>query len=149
MIKTFSEELYLAPANNFNTAIVDGNFPASVSYIDVAQFEKFAFLIRAGTLDSALTCQVKQDTGATETANIKNITGATVTVGVLDDNKLFTIEVEVRKLDINNGFRYVTLAVSGAAGGNDYLSINFIGINPDVVPVTQPATYASAVIVAG
>lgn len=149
MIKTFSEELYLAPANNFNTAISDGNFPASASYIDVAQFEKFVFQIRAGTLDSALTCQVKQDTSPTETAGIKNITGATVTVGATDDNKLFTIEVEVRKLDINNGFRYVTLAVSGAAGGNDYLSINFIGINPDVIPVTQPATYASAVIVAG
>ena len=149
MIKTFSEQVYVNPANNFNTAITDGNFPASASYIDVAQFEKFVFAIRPGTLDSALTCQVKQDTSATETAGIKNITGAVVVVGTTDDNEFVTIEVEVRKLDINNGFRYVTLAVSGAAGGNDYLDILFIGLNPDAVPVTQPAAYSSAVIVAG
>ena len=149
MIKTLSEDVYIQPANNFNTAITDGNFPASASYIDVAQFERFAFAVRAGTLDSALTLQVKQDTDETETASIKNITGATATIGTGDDNEFVTIEVETRKLDLNNSFRYVTLAVSGAAGSNDYLDILFLGINPDVKPVTQPATYSQAVIVAG
>jgi hypothetical protein len=149
MIKTFSEDVYVQPANNFNTAIVDGNFPASASYIDVSQFERFAFLVKVGTLTSALTLQVKQDTDETETANIKNVTDATVTVAATDDNELVSIEVEVRKLDLNNGFRYVTLAVSGAAGGDDYLDIQFIGINPDVRPVDQPDSYSQAVIVAG
>ncbi len=149
MIKTFSEDVYVQPINNFNTAIVDGNFPASAAYIDVSQFERFAFLVRPGTLDSALTLQVKQDTDETETAGIKNVTGATVIVGATDDNELVSIEVEVRKLDLNNGYRFVTLGASGAAGGNDYLDILFIGINPDVAPVTQPAAYSQAVIVAG
>lgn len=149
MIKTFSEDVYVQPANNFNTAITDGNFPASGSYIDVAQFDRFVFAIRAGTLDSALTCQVMQDTSATETAGIKAITGAVVIVGTSDDNEFVTVEVETRKLDLNNDFRYVTLAVSGAAGGNDYLDVQFIGLNPDVKPVTQPAAYSQAVIIAG
>lgn len=149
MINALHEDVYLQPANNFNTAIVDGNFPASASYIDVAQFDRFVFAVRAGTLDSALTCQVKQDTDETETASIKNVTDAVVIVGAGDDNELVTVEVETRQLDLNNGFRYVTLAVSGAAGGNDYLDIWFVGLNPDVKPVTQPATYSQAVIVAG
>lgn len=149
MIKAFSEDIYVQPANNFNTAITDGNFPASASYIDVSQFERFVFTIRAGTLDSALTCQVKQDTSATETANIKNVTGAVVVVGATDDNEIVTIEVETNHLDSNNDFRYVTLAVSGAGGANDYLDVQFIGLNPDVKPVTQPAAYSQAVIVSG
>jgi len=149
MIKAFSEEVYVQPANNFNTAIVDGNFPASTGYIDVSQFERFAFLVRVGTLTSELTLQVKQDTDETETASIKDVSGATATIAADDDNKLVSIEVETRKLDLNNGFRYVTLAVSGAGGGDDYLDIQFVGLNPDVKPVTQPASYSQAVIVAG
>lgn len=149
MIKTFSEDIYVQPVNNFNTAIADGNFPASGSYIDVSDFERFVFAIRAGTLDSALTVQVKQDTDETQTADIKNVTGATAIVGTDDDNKFITIEVETRHLDRNNGYRYVTLAVSGAGGSNDYLDILFIGLNPGQKPVVQPASYSNAVIVAG
>lgn len=149
MIKAFSEEVYVQPANNFNTAITDGNFPASGSYIDVSNFERFVFLVRPGTLDSALTLQVKQDTDETQTGDIANITGATAVIGATDDNEFVSIEVETRRLNLNNGSRYVTLAVSGAAGGNDYLDILFIGLNPGAKPVTQPAAYSQAVIVAG
>jgi hypothetical protein len=142
---------YVNPCNNFNTAIADGNFPASTAYIDTTNYTHFAFKVRAGTLDSALTLQVKQDTSATETASIKNVTGATVTVGAGDDNELFLIEVETSQLDIANSFRYVTLAVSGAAGGNDYADILFEGWNARHRTVTQPATYpaANAVLIAG
>jgi hypothetical protein len=143
------DAIYINPANNFNTAIVDGKFPASASFIDVSEFTHFAFLIRAGTLDSALTCQVEQDTSATQTAGIKDVTGAVVIVGTGDDNEIVSVEVEAARLDIANNFRYVTLDVTGAAGGNDYLDILFLGWDARRMPVTQPAAYSQAVVVAG
>lgn len=141
--------LYVNKANDFNTAITDGVFPASGSFYDVSEFTHFAFLIFAGTLDSALTCQVKQDTSATQTASVKNLTSATATIGATDDNKWRTIEFEVARLDIANNFRYVTLDVSGAAGSNDYLCIIAVGWDARRQPVTQPANYLEAVLVAG
>ena len=143
------ENEYIEKANSFMTAIADGNFPASVSYIDVSNYESFTFYLFAGTLDSALTCQVRQDTSATETASIKDVTGALVVVGTGDDNEWGVVEVETAKLDIANGFRYVTLAVSGAAGGNDYLCIVLRGGRARRVPVTQPAGFSAHVLVAG
>jgi hypothetical protein len=139
-MRDFINNHYVLKANNFNTAIVDGNFPASTAYIDVSEFERFVFLVHAGTLNSALTLQVEQDTSATETASIKVVTGATDIVGTSDDDDVFMIEVETARLDIANGFRYVTLDVAGAGGGDDYLDIIFIGVNPRREPVTQPAT---------
>lgn len=146
-ITTLFEQVYFSPCNNFNTAIVDGSFPASGSFIEVGKYDRFVFEIRAGTLDSALTCQVQQATSASGTP--KDVTGAVVTVGATDDNQLFLIEVETRKLDINNSYNYVTLSVSGAAGGNDYLDIVFFGVNPGKLPVTQPTTVSTPAIVAG
>lgn len=146
MIRAFTEDTYFKAANNFGTAIADGKFPASGSYIRVGDFERFAFVVRAGAVDSALTLQVYQDTAATETAGVKVVTGAADIVGTGDDNDLFIIEVETRKLDISNGFDFVTLGVSGAAGSNDYLDILFVGINPTSAPVTQDSSTYSTVI---
>ena len=149
MRNNFYENVYKLKANAFNTAVVDGNFPASVSYIDVSGFTHFAFVVDAGTLNSALTCQVRQDTSATETASIKDITGAVAVIGTGDDNDSFVIEVEVARLDIANGFRYVTLAISGAAGGDDYACVNFLAWGARHLPVTQPAEFATHALVAG
>lgn len=147
MIRTLTEQVYFKTCNNFGTAIVDGGFPASGSYIEVGQYERFGFLVRAGALDSALTCQVQQAAAIDDTP--VDVAGAVVTVGTGDDNELFLIEVETRKLDLNNGYNYVTLDVAGATGGNDYLDIVFVGINPLTMPVTQPAGTNTPVIVAG
>ncbi len=147
MIRTLTEQVLFQTCNDFNTAIADGEFPASGSFIEVGQYERFVFIVRAGTLDSALTCQVQQ--AATVNGVAKDVTGAVAVVGAGDDNELFLIEVETRKLDINNGYNYVTLDVSGAAGGNDYLDIVFVGVNPLTMPVTQPTGTNTPVIVAG
>lgn len=144
---TFDDSVYVQKVNNFMTAIEVGEFPASGSYIDVAQFERFVFLILAGTLDTALTCQVQQATAVNGTA--KDITGAVTTVGTGDDNKWHIIEVQTDQLDINNDYRYVTLDITGAAGSNDYLAIVFLGLNPGEQPVTQHASLVAAVVVAG
>lgn len=135
LISNLPEDIYLKLLNT-EDALSVANYPLSTGYIDVSQFEKFGFLILAGALDSATTCQVKQDTSATETASIKNVTGAVVIVPADGDDKWYAIEVETRKLDVDNDFHYVTLAVSGPTG-NDYAAILFYGI-PREMPVTQP-----------
>ena len=145
----FDDAVYVNKANNFNTAIVDGRFPASTAFIDVSNFTHFAFLVFAGTLNSALTCAVYQDTSATVTASVKAVTGASVIIGATDDDKWRSVEVEAARLDIANNFRYVTLDVSGAGGGDDYLCIVFVGWDARREPVTQPANYLEAVVVAG
>jgi hypothetical protein len=150
MIKTLTEQVYFQTCNNFNTAIADGEFPASGSYIDVGDYERFAFIIRAGTLNSALTVQVQQAAAIDSTA--KDITGAVTTVaasGDDGDNSLHIIEVETRRLDLNNGYNFVTLDITGAAGSDDYADILFVGINPHQAPVTQTADTTVTVFVGG
>lgn len=142
----FADNNYLATANNFNTAIADGKFPASGSFISMEPYDRLVFLIRAGTLDSELAVQAYQDTGATQTASVKVITGAVVTVEAGDDNQLFWIEIQNNQLDIANSFTHVTLDVSGQAGSDDYLDILYIGHRPKTVPVTQPATTSGVTI---
>jgi hypothetical protein len=145
-IQTFVEQVKVQGCNAMSTAIADGKFPASASFIDVADFERFAFVVKAGALDSALTLQVEQATAANGTP--KDVDGATLTIGTGDDNDTYVIEVETRKLDIANDYRYVTLDVTGQAGSDDFAAILFLGMNPGSAPVTQPAT-TNTVVVAG
>lgn len=148
LISNLPEDVYLKLLNT-EDALAAANYPASGGYIDVKQFVKFGFIFLAGALDSATTIKVRQDTAATETA-IKDVSGATLTVGATGDDKWYAIEVETRKLDISNGFHFVTLNVAGPTG-DDYGAILFYGI-PDQKPVTQPTGTGgegSTVIVAG
>jgi len=142
MIKTLTEQVYFKGCNTPSTAIVDGNFPASGSFIDVSDCERFGFIVHAGGSDTALTCQVQQ--AATINGTEKDVTGAVQTISATGDGTVYLIEVETRKLDLNNGYNFVTLDVTGATG-NDYLGIVFWSI-PRVAPVTQTNT---AIIVAG
>ena len=143
--KEFTVNNLFTLANNFGTAIVDGVFPASGSFVDLANFPWVMFIVRVGTLDSALVLQVHQDTSATQTASVKDVTGATLTVAADDDNELKVIEVQASQLDLANDFRFVTLDITGAAGANDFLDIIVVGRDARHKPVTQPATVTSDV----
>jgi hypothetical protein len=145
-IATFVEQVRVQGCNAFSTALADGKFPASASFINVSDFERFAFVVKAGALNSALTVKVQQATAANGTP--KDISGATASIAATDDDDTFIIEVETRKLDLNNDYKFVTLDVAGAAGSDDYAAILFLGMNPGSAPVTQPAT-TNTVIVAG
>jgi hypothetical protein len=127
-------------------ALVDGKFPASAAFLDVSDFQRVVFLVFLGALDSIITFAVQQAAAINGTP--KAVTDATVVIAATDDAKWLSIEVEVRKLDINNGYHYVTLDVSGATG-NDYAAIFAFLRGPGYQPVTQPAGYYSHVVVAG
>lgn len=132
---------------NGETALADGKYPASASFIDVADFQRIVFLVALGALDSVVTFAVQQATAANGTP--KAVSGATKTIAATDDGKWFSIEVEVRLLDINNGYHFVTLDVSGSAGGNDFAAITALLRGPGYQPVTQPSGYYAQVVVAG
>jgi hypothetical protein len=139
----FENEVFCQKCNNFMTAVAaDARLPASGSFIDMAPFDHAVFLIGVGTEDTAATFQVKQDTSATETGSIKNVTGAAQLVADDDDNKWLTIEFDASQLDKANGFRYVTIVPSAGTGSNDYYCVFFLGFEARKEPVTQPANYA-------
>ncbi len=141
------ENMHVQPVKNVDDAIGDQNYPPSGSYIDVQSFTSFAFLVHAGDDWGTPAFQVWQDTSETETGSIKVITGATVVGLATDDDKWFTIEVEVSRLDIGNSFRYVTLIAS--ATSTEEAEIIFVAWQARHVPLTQPSGYRTHVIIAG
>lgn len=132
---------------NVEDAVAVASYPASASFIDVSPFDRFAFLVAAGALDSELTFQVQQADAVNGTP--KDVTGAVVVVAATGDDKWYLIEVQTSKLDSNNGFRYVSLKATGAAGANDFAAIFFLGLTPSYSPVTQGADKGEIVVVAG
>ena len=143
----FKDAVYVEKCNAFNTGLVDGDFPASASYIDVSRFARFAFLVFVGTLNSALTVKVQQATAANGTP--KDITNATLAISATDDNKWGMIEVLTDNLDTSNDYKFVTLDVAGAAADDDFATIVFLGLAPNTEPVTQHASCLTPVVVAG
>jgi hypothetical protein len=147
---SFENNVYCLKCNSFNTGLVDAErLPASGSFIDMEGISHGVFLIGVGTLNSATTVSVYQDTSATETASIKALTSASQIIGATDDNKWLTIEFSAEDLDLANDFRYVTIVVANAAGGDDYACIFFLGFKNRESPVTQETNYAYHVNVIG
>lgn len=134
---------------NQEDAIAVAKYPASTAFIDVSEYESFAFLIGIGALTSELTFQVQQDTSATQTAGVKSVTDAVVVVPATGDDKWYAIEVQTNQLDKAGAFKYVTLSATGAAGADDFGSIWFIGRHPGKAPVTQGADCGEVVVLAG
>jgi hypothetical protein len=134
---------------NVEDAVAVAKYPASTAFIDVSDLKSFVFLIGAGALTSELTFQVEQDTSATQTASVKNVTDADVVIPANGDDKWYTIEVKTDQLDKDGAFHYVTLKATGAAGADDFACIYFFGLNPGKMPVTQGADCGEVVTLAG
>jgi len=137
--KEFFAGHYIKQLNPPEDALSAALYPLSGSFFDVADYEAFAFVILIGGLDTQLTFQVHQDTSATATGDIKDIADAAVVVPADGDDKWYGIYVDTQMLDLNNGFRYVTLDVTGPTG-NDYGTMLFVGIKKGEIPVTQPSS---------
>jgi len=139
----FENDVRVIKCNNFNTAVAAAaRLPASGSFIDMANIKHGVFLVGIGTEDTAATFSVYQDTSATETGDIKVITSAAQLIAADDDDKWFTIEFDVEKIDRTNGFRYVTLSPDAGTGSNDYYCVFFLGFGNRRVPVTKATNYA-------
>lgn len=145
MLNTIGEDLYIKVLEAGLTALSAAKYPASGSFIDVSDFERFGFYVALDTLADAIDIKAQQATADDGTP--KDITGAAKTdIADTDDATEVLIEVQTAHLDINNDYHFVTLDVSGITGTNN-AAIVFFGV-PKSKPVTQPATLTH-VLVAG
>lgn len=149
-MRRFSENIFVQMVKPPVANLSDETVPST--YIDVSAYERFAFLILVGaTDDTAITAQVVQATAAAGTGS-KNISGAAITGTVLagtNDNKWAMIEVESRRLDIANDFRYVSLTVAATGGSASVGSIIFLAWRGPVRPPTFGSDKAEIVYVDG
>ncbi|MCA9940551.1 MAG: hypothetical protein KC418_18060 [Anaerolineales bacterium] len=145
ILNTLGEDLYIRVLEPGKDVLAAAKYPASGSFIDVADFERFGFYAALDTLADAVDLKVQQATAVDGTP--KDITSAAKTdIADTDDGTEVLIEVQTDHLDINNDYRYVTLDVSGISG-NNYAALIFFGV-PKSKPVTQPTTLTH-VLVAG
>lgn len=133
---------------NKGGALSVAKYPASGSFLKVSGLRRVVLLGIVNAVDSELTIKLQQ--AVTVNGTPKDITGATITIPATTANgKIFFIEVECNRLDINNDYKYVTVDVAGAAGSNDTVTLLLFEIDGSKVPVTQPDIYGSAVNVVG
>lgn len=145
MLATFFQQVYRQVLKTGTLA--SETLPAA--YIEVGQFERFAFALDVGATDQGIAFKVVQATDSAGTGS-KDITSAAITaLTATDDNKQVLIEVQTAKLDINNGFNYVACTTTLTGGSATVGHSVFYGINPKVAPVTQPAAFVQQVLVAG
>lgn len=145
-IITTVEDLYVQVVEPGLTALSAAKYPVSTAFIDVYDYERFAFLVGLDVVADDVVFQVEQAIAANGTP--KDVTGATKTIAnATDDQKWFLIEVQTDQLDINNDYHFVTLDVSGISGTNN-ASIVFIGF-PKKHPRTAHASQLASVIIAG
>ncbi|NJN54075.1 MAG: hypothetical protein HC804_04550 [Anaerolineae bacterium] len=143
---SLAEDLYVQVVEPGLTALSAAKYPASAAFIDVYDFERFAFLVGLDVVADDVVFQVEQATAANGTP--KDVTGATKTIAnATDDQKWFLIEVQTDQLDINNDYHFVTLDVSGISGTNN-ATIALLGY-PKKHPVTSHASQLASVIIAG
>lgn len=133
---------------NDGAALSVAKYPVSGSFIDVGGVHRFGILGIVNAVNSATAIQVQQAVGNDGTP--KNIDGAlhTIPADGSEDGKWFIIEVDVAKMDINNGYDHITVDVSGAAGANDLAALLYLEFSGKLVPVTQ-TDMAAAVNVVG
>lgn len=135
-MRSFHEDMFTQKLNDFGTALVDGKFPVSGAFIDAAQFDYFGFLVELGTLNSVLTFAAQAATAIN--GALVTVTGKSQAILATDDNNWLFIGLRAEELDDRH---FVSLDVSGAAGGDDFACMTFLGWGARQAPVTQPAGF--------
>jgi hypothetical protein len=134
----------MATAGSAGGIATNDYYPATGSFLDTSGFRTNMFMIDLRDLADAIDVEVYQSTTAAS-AGAKAITGAAKTdIAATDDAKMLSIEVGTDQLDLANGFRYITLKVSGVSGSN-WIDIHVLQYKPGYQPVTQPAAYYAQV----
>ena len=112
-------------------------YPTSGNFKDMRGVHRFAVLGIVNAVDTATVVQIQQ--AATVDGSPKDITGAVFTIPAdgSANGKLFIIEVEVSHMDSNNDYKFITVDVSGASGGNDTVTLLLLEFAGKKVPVTQ------------
>ena len=145
--RTFSENVFTQPLLASVSPTNNQFLPASGSFIDASYFKNFGFVIQLDTCTDPMVFTVFQDTSATATGSIKAVTGLTQTVVATTDNGKFAIiEGDDAKLDSGNGFKFITLKVTGVVAGTNKVGVNFHAWNLRSLPAVQPTAFAYKVV---
>jgi hypothetical protein len=161
MLNELFSEATLIKQLNVEDALADGSYPASGSFINVSDYERFAFLVCVGAsaLGGEFSVKVQQATAAN--GALKDVTGATRTIAVSGQDKWYLIEVDTRALDINGDYHFVTLTASATVDETvgeheppdetevNYAAILFFGVTPGQKPAPQGSDKGNVVVVAG
>ena len=146
-LATFVEDVYRVQLVDPQTL---NNTANTSAYVDVGDYDRVVAVLEVGATDTTVDFKLVQATDSSGTGS-KDITSAAITqLSATDDNKQVAIELEVRKLDINNGFNYVaavTTVGNGTTGAT--VAVAIYGVGPGSRPVSQPAPFAQQVVVAG
>jgi hypothetical protein len=117
------------------TALADGNYPASGSYIDVSGYKTVDILIHLGTLANTVSFTVKESDSASGTLDSINATNCVHTVATDDDGQFVAFHIEVDKLSTDHHFLSVVVASAGST--TDYADIVFLLNGASPKPVSQ------------
>lgn len=122
----------------------DANAPGAVSsdWVDIADFHSLLAVVMVGDIGTSCTIAAKLEQATSSGgAGVKDVTGKSITT--LDQtaspnpsNQQVTIDCKPEDLDIDNGFRYVRLTVTGVDDGNspDSTTSDFAGAVLGVYP---------------
>lgn len=132
----FSEDVKIVRGNtNAETALSDGAYPASGSYVDVSGYEAVDIVIHLGTLANTVSFTVKQadaNDGSLDTISTANCVH---TVAANDDGEFVTFHIETQTLAADHHFLAVSVGSAGTTA--DYADINFFLHGARHLPVTQ------------
>ena len=120
-----------------NTALANGNYPASGSYIDVSGYEYVNVHVQLGTIADALTFEVKQTDATNGTLDTISTTLAKKTIATTDDGQNLNFYIQTANLADDHHF---ISTVVGAVSGNNYAAINYFLGGARHMPVTQATT---------
>lgn len=140
---TFHENYRLdviAHAQAANNATLSG------PWLSVGDYDKLLFLIDVGDTDTTVDASVEQAKDAAGT-DAKEVPGASITQ-ITQSNRIASIEVDARALDVANGYAFARLNITvgnGVSGAN--VAAFAIRYPAHWAPTTQPDEYAEQVVV--
>ena len=125
------------------------NAAATSDWLTMINAVRLFALINVGVVDTTVDAKIQQATTVAG-ANAKDVTGAKITQFTdQDGSKYASIDLEAAALDINNGFVFVQLSITGGNGTTGaYVSASIIRTCRHMPP-TQATAYKEQVVVAG
>lgn len=139
-------------ANNLPSEVIavvakvdpDANAVGAVTsdWADAGKFEAMLAVVSVGAIAATQTLDAKlqQATDASGTG-AKDISGKAITqLGGSDDDKQAVINVRASELDMDNGYRYVALVMTGADSASPDGTIDYDGVLLGFYPRFGPAS---------
>lgn len=106
--------------------------------IDMSLYSQVMVIVNVGDMASTATLDAKVTQATTSGGTYKDVSGAAITqltqASPDDSNKLAIINVDQTELDMDNGYRYIKVSVTGATAASDY-GVVVVGL-----PKTRPGS---------